>query len=60
MNKQDFANVIVMVRRAPLDNMDHAESVNKLLQKFAMHADEYLALHADDAPAAPDLKAVDS
>lgn len=41
MNKQEmFANMIRLVRRAPLANMDEAEQVAKILQEFAAYADE--------------------
>jgi len=39
MDAEDYANIIRLVRRAPLANMDEAEVVNRLLQRFAEHAD---------------------
>lgn len=35
MNEEDFANIIRLVRRTPLANMDEAEAVARLLQKFS-------------------------
>lgn len=37
MSEQDVANIIRLVRRAPLQNMDEAEHVAALLQRFARH-----------------------
>ncbi|MEX2125466.1 MAG: hypothetical protein WD795_16350 [Woeseia sp.] len=37
MNEQDIANIIRLVRRAPLHNMDEAEQAAALLQRFAQH-----------------------
>jgi len=37
MSEQDIANIIRLVRRAPLQNMDEAEFVAALLQRFARH-----------------------
>lgn len=41
MTQEDFANMIRLARRAPLANMDEAEAVAALLQKFATHATSY-------------------
>ena len=51
MNDKDFADVIRLVRRAPLMNMDEAEAVANLLQRFAQHSKDWLELQAaeDDA-----------
>lgn len=35
MNEKDFADIIRLVRRAPLQNMDEAEVVAALLNRFA-------------------------
>ena len=42
MNQQDFADIIRLARRAPLTNMDEAEAVNALLQRFAEFAEGHL------------------
>lgn len=42
MNKKDFADIIRLVRRAPLNNMNEAEYVAKLLQRFSKHASEQI------------------
>lgn len=39
MDNQDFATIIRLCRRAPLHNMEEAEFVAKLLQRFAEHAE---------------------
>lgn len=35
MNEKDFADIIRLARRAPLQNMDEAEAVAVLLQKYS-------------------------
>lgn len=40
MEAKDFADIIRLVRRAPLQNMDEAEAINGLLQRFAEHAEK--------------------
>lgn len=40
MNDKDFADIIRLVRRASLHNMDEAERVAGLLQRFAAHAND--------------------
>jgi hypothetical protein len=42
MNDKDFADIIRLVRRASLHNMDEAEHVAGLLQRFASHANEFI------------------
>lgn len=42
MNEKDFADMIRIARRAPLQNMDEAEAVGRLLQRFAQHAAYFL------------------
>ena len=42
MNEQDFADIIRLVRRTPLANMDEAEAVNALLQRFGEFASAHL------------------
>lgn len=42
MNKKDFADIIRLARRAPLQNMAEAEAAAVLLQKFAAHITEQL------------------
>lgn len=39
MEAKDFADMITLVRRAPLKDMNEAEAVSELLKKFAAHAD---------------------
>lgn len=50
MNGKDFADIIRLVRRAPLQNMDEAEVVAQLLQRFAAHADAVLNLPPTPPP----------
>lgn len=38
MNEKDFADMIRIARRAPLQNMDEAEDVAALLQRFAAYS----------------------
>lgn len=42
MSEQDFADMIRLARRAPLTNMDEAEAVAGLLQRFAAFVDSQL------------------
>lgn len=42
MNDKDFADIIRLARRAPLQNMDEAEAAAALLQRFAAFAREYI------------------
>jgi hypothetical protein len=42
MNDKDFADMIRLARRAPLQNMDEAEAAANLIQRFASFANEYL------------------
>lgn len=42
MNEKDFADMIRLARRAPLQNMDEAEAAANLLQRFASFANAYL------------------
>lgn len=37
MTEQEVANLIALARRAPLQNMNDAEAVAALLQKFTAH-----------------------
>jgi hypothetical protein len=53
MDKKDFADVIRLVRRAPLQNMDEAEAVAKLLQRFAAHVNEQLDKDNETEPELP-------
>lgn len=46
MNEKDFADIIRLIRRAPLMNMDEAEAVANLLQRFAEHSKDWLELEA--------------
>ena len=46
MNEKDFADMIRLARRAPLMNMDEAEAVATLLQRFAQHSKDWLELEA--------------
>ena len=50
MDAKDFGNMIAIARRAPLQNMDEAESVAKLLQKFAKFAKEHIDSQAEKEP----------
>lgn len=42
MNEKDFADMIRLARRAPLQNMDEAEAVAELLQRYAFFVKEYI------------------
>lgn len=42
MDDKDFGDMIGIARRAPLANMDEAEAVARLLQKFAKFAKDYI------------------
>lgn len=42
LTSEDLANMIRLARRAPLMNMEEAENVAQLLQKFAAFAAAYL------------------
>lgn len=42
MNEKDFADMIRLARRAPLQNMDEAELVAGLLQRYAVFVNEYI------------------
>lgn len=46
MTEKDFADMIRIARRAPLDNMTEAEYVSDLLKRFAIHAKEWLELES--------------
>ena len=41
MTNEDFANILRLARRAPLANMDEAEAVADLLQRFSAFALEH-------------------
>lgn len=47
MNEEDWANVIRVMRSAPLPNMAAAESIAALIKKVAKHADQQLELQED-------------
>lgn len=49
MNEKDFADIIRLVRRAPLMNMDEAEAVAVLLNKFALHSKDWLEMQNAEA-----------
>lgn len=38
MSAKDFADIIRLIRRSPLQNMDEAEYVAELLKRFSAHA----------------------
>ena len=42
MRRTDWQDIIVMVRRAPLKNMDEAEAIAALLKRFAEFAKDQL------------------
>lgn len=42
MSEEDFANIILLVRRAPLANMDEAEAVAQLLQRYSSFVNEHI------------------
>lgn len=46
MTEADFANLIRLARRAPLQNMDEAEAAAALLQRFAAFANAELEKRA--------------
>lgn len=50
LNDKDFADIIRLARRAPLQNMDEAEAAAKLLQRFAAFADAVLDDKVVDFP----------
>jgi hypothetical protein len=54
MTDQELADLIRIIRRAPLHNMDEAEAVGRLLQKLIQH----LRPAQDETLAVP-LRAVD-
>lgn len=48
MNTKDWANVIQVMRSAPLPNMDAAEEISTLIQKVAKHAQQALEIDEGD------------
>ena len=55
MNRQDWGNVIGLMRRAPLANMDEAEAVDQLITKLSKYAKEQLQ---DDVPEPEDVNEI--
>ncbi len=50
MTKQDFADIIRLLRRVPLHNMDEADAVNELMQRFGEFASAYLEQDIPENP----------
>ena len=48
MTQQEFADIITLVRRAPLANMQEAEHVANLLQRLGDHIKQQFAGDAVD------------
>jgi len=57
MNSQDWQNVIGIMRRAPLQNMDEAAGVAALIEKVKQHAETQMSL---EEPANDDIGAGDT